>query len=97
MTAFTAGDLATAREEQFRSVQLIDLLAGYGYMAAAKAVMGFLGIDVGPARLPHANLPDERRDGLRAELDRLGFFQWREAQGERRRLSPPSSLKTRRG
>ena len=50
--------LAAARAEQFRSVQLIELLAGFGYMAAAKAVMGLLGVEVGPARLPNGN-----RDG----------------------------------
>jgi N-acetylneuraminate lyase len=74
MTAFAAGDLATARDEQFFSVRLIELLAGYGYMAAAKAVMGFLGVDVGPARLPNANLTAEQRDRLWGDLENLGFF-----------------------
>ena len=76
MAAFERGDLETARREQFRSVQLIELLAGVGYMAAAKAVMGFLGVDVGPARLPHANLTAEQNAKLRTDLERLGFFEW---------------------
>lgn len=74
--AFEKGDLAAARSEQYRSVQLIELLAGFGYMGAAKAVMGFLGVDVGPARLPNANLTEEQRGRLRACLERLGFFDW---------------------
>jgi N-acetylneuraminate lyase len=76
ITAFAKNDLAAAREEQYRAVQLIDLLAGYGYMSAAKATMGFLGIDVGPARLPHSRLTAEQTTGLRSSLERLGFFDW---------------------
>ncbi|QEL17962.1 dihydrodipicolinate synthase family protein [Limnoglobus roseus] len=76
IAAFASGDVATARAEQFRSVQLIDLLAGYGYMGAAKAVMGFLGVEVGPARLPNTNLTIEQTRSLRASLEELGFFHW---------------------
>lgn len=76
ISAFKRGDLLTARSEQFRSVRLIELLAGFGYMGAAKAVMGFLGVDVGSARLPHTNLTAEQKDELRAGLERLGFFDW---------------------
>jgi N-acetylneuraminate lyase len=76
MAAFSRGDLAAASAEQFRSVRLIGLLAGFGSMAAAKAVMGFLGVDVGPARLPHANLSEEQHTRLRSDLERLGFFDW---------------------
>lgn len=76
IAAFSRGDLAAARDEQYRSVELIDLLAGYGYMAAAKATMGFLGVDVGPARLPNGNLLPEQRTRLREALERLGFFDW---------------------
>jgi N-acetylneuraminate lyase len=72
--AFRRGDLATARAEQFRSVQLVALLSGYGFMAAAKAVMGILGVDVGPPRLPHARLDDGPAARLRGELERMGFF-----------------------
>ena len=76
IAAFAQGDLATARSEQYRAVQLIELLAGFGYMAAAKATMGFLGVDVGPARLPHANLTPERQEQLRDKLGNLGYFDW---------------------
>jgi len=76
MAAFSHGDLATARAEQFRSVQLIELLAGFGYLAAAKAVMGLLGVEVGPARLPNRNLSSEQHAQLRTALERLGFFDW---------------------
>jgi N-acetylneuraminate lyase len=76
IAAFERGDLETARAEQYRAVRLIDLLKGFGYMAAAKATMGFLGVDVGPARLPNGNVSSEQRTRLREALDRLGFFEW---------------------
>jgi N-acetylneuraminate lyase len=76
LTAFAKDDLPTARKEQYRSVQLIDLLASYGYMPAAKAAMTFLGVDVGPARLPHPRLTSDQTTRLRASLEQLGFFDW---------------------
>jgi N-acetylneuraminate lyase len=76
VAAFERGDLTTAQQEQFRSVQLIETLARYGYMAAAKATMGFLGVDVGSPRLPNASLSPERQIQLRGDLERLGFFDW---------------------
>jgi len=74
--AFEEDDLSTARWEQFRSVQLIQLLAGYGYMGAAKAVMKMLGVDVGPARLPQGNPSAAQVKELRRQLETLGFFDW---------------------
>ena len=76
LKAFAAGDLATARQEQYRSCQLVQTLAGYGYMGAAKATMKLLGVDVGPARLPNGNLTPEQVKKLRGELKKLGFFEW---------------------
>src|SRR6266540_2896583 len=76
LKAFSAGDFAAAREEQFRGARLVRVLSGFGYMAAAKAVMGLLGVPVGPARLPETNLTAGQHEELRRELERMGFFQW---------------------
>jgi len=76
LKAFAAGDLAAARDQQFRSVQLVAALAPRGFMGAAKAVMKMLGIDVGPARLPNGSLNAEQQAALRADLEKLGFFDW---------------------
>ena len=76
MKAFAASDLATARKEQFRSCQLVQTLASYGYMGAAKATMKILGVDVGPARLPNTNLTAGQTKELRTKLEALGFFNW---------------------
>lgn len=76
LAAFARHDLPAARDEQYRSVQLVHLLLGFGFMPAAKATMGFLGVDVGPARLPHGSLSPEQQNRLREALERLGFFDW---------------------
>ncbi|MBX3111051.1 MAG: dihydrodipicolinate synthase family protein [Fimbriimonadaceae bacterium] len=76
VSAFEAGDMGTARQEQLKSVRLVELLASYGYMAAAKATMGFLGVDVGAPRLPNAGLTADSVARLKSDLDALGFFDW---------------------
>lgn len=73
---FADGDLDSARKEQYREVQLIQLFARYGVLAATKAVMTMLGVDVGRVRLPHVNTTPEQNTRLRGELERLGFFDW---------------------
>lgn len=76
LRAFAAGDMEAARREQFRSVQLVRLLASHGYMGASKAVMAMLGVEVGPARLPHERLSADAAVQLRGDLESLGFFDW---------------------
>ena len=76
IAAFHRGDLATAQREQSRSLRLVQTLALRGYMASAKALMGMLGVDVGPARLPNGNLTPEQTIDLRRELEELGIFEW---------------------
>jgi N-acetylneuraminate lyase len=76
IAAFEVGDFAGARQQQMRSVQLIQLLAAHGFMGAAKSVMGMIGVPVGPARLPNTNPTAAQADGLRAKLEKLGYFDW---------------------
>lgn len=76
LAAFAQGNLAAARTEQLRSVRLIDLLGTFDYLPAAKATMGFLGVDVGPPRLPSQPLTAEQNSKLRERLQEMGFFGW---------------------
>jgi N-acetylneuraminate lyase len=76
MAALAAGDLETVRTEQWRSARMVQILASYGFMGAAKAVMGMLGVPVGPARLPNPTPTPEAVAQLRAELEQVGFFGW---------------------
>lgn len=75
-SAFQRGDLTAAREAQFQSVMLIRTLARFGYLGAAKTLVSWLGIPVGPARLPVSTPSPEAQQALRTALDELGFFSW---------------------
>ncbi len=74
--AFQRNDIATAQMHQGQTVQMIRLIAGYGGVPAFKAVMKFLGFDCGPVRLPLQALSSQKEEELKADLTRLGFFQW---------------------
>lgn len=76
LDAFARGDWSAAAEEQFRSVELQRTLARFGFLAAAKAVMEFLGVDVGPPRLPLRALSEREKAELRRALEELGYFDW---------------------
>lgn len=72
--AFDRGDLEAARGGQMRSIGLIRILARRGYMASAKALMGWRGVAVGAPRLPHLPLSAESLTALRNELVEGGFL-----------------------
>lgn len=76
LAAFARGDLESARIEQFRGTEVIRVLAARGYMGSAKALMGMLGVEVGPARLPNTTLSAEEARVLRGDLEGIGFFDW---------------------
>ncbi len=52
IAAFERGDLETARRAQLQSVRMIRILQEFGFSRASKAMMGLMGIDCGPVRLP---------------------------------------------
>lgn len=52
LRAFAAGDLASARRAQGKSVAMIRSLIDLGGVRAGKAVMAMLGVDCGPVRPP---------------------------------------------
>ncbi|MGE0759216.1 MAG: dihydrodipicolinate synthase family protein [Pirellulaceae bacterium] len=69
--AFRHGDLATVRACQLRSVDLVQKLSSFGFLAALKETMKLFGIDCGPVRSPLRNLSEEQRERLRGELARM--------------------------
>ena len=91
LRAVRSGALQDAAQEQFRIAQLIQLFARYGVLAATKVVMGLLGVEVGPVRLPHANLTAEQRATFRTELEELGFFDWIAPEGAQAGELAPTS------
>lgn len=74
LRSFAAGDLESARARQYQAARLVRILGKYGFMAAAKTVMGMIGVDCGPVRPPLRNLTRDERAGLAAELNRLDLF-----------------------
>ena len=72
LTAAGRGDLAAARDEQARAAELVAVMFRLGYLPAAKELMRMRGLDLGPVRLPLANLTPEQVTTLRQELARLG-------------------------
>ena len=55
---------------------MVDALAATGYMGTSKALMGRLGVPVGPARAPHRNPSPGDVDAVMARLGELGFAEW---------------------
>ncbi len=76
MSAFKNSDHASARELQFRSVEMVEVMKRFPFHAALKAMMQMLGMPGGPCRLPIENLDADAIDDLRQQLDQIGFFQW---------------------
>ena len=74
--AFARGDLDEARRLQSISVAMVDAIASTGFMGTAKALMGRLGVPVGPARSPLGNPAPGEVDALMTRLDTLGFAEW---------------------
>lgn len=76
VAAYRSGELELADTLQKQSVVLIDQLAARGYPSASKLMMRLLGIDCGPTRLPQATMAASAELRLRADLERIGFFDW---------------------
>ncbi|MGA0845679.1 MAG: dihydrodipicolinate synthase family protein [Luteolibacter sp.] len=71
IAAYEAGDIETARGFQNEAIQVIDSLAAIGYLGAAKALMGWQGVPVGPARLPLSNPKASELNALQDQLAEL--------------------------
>lgn len=69
LAAFERGDLAAAREAQGQSVDMIAVMAKYGFIPAMKAVMRSMGIDYGRVRAPLKNITAAQEEQLMDELN----------------------------
>ena len=74
--AFEQGQSTEARSHQARAVEMVRLLLPYGILPAFKTVMGLVGPDCGPCRLPLRRLTAEETSRLAADLKAAGFFEW---------------------
>ncbi len=67
--AWDQGNADLARHWQKRAADLIERLAAVGYLGAAKALMSWRGVPVGPPRLPLATSSDDALAQLRSDLE----------------------------
>ncbi|HEC42978.1 MAG TPA: N-acetylneuraminate lyase [Bacteroides sp.] len=75
--AFDAGDFKTAQNLQARSQAFINVLVRYrGNVVGGKRIMKFLGLDLGPNRIPIQNITHEEETQLKADLEEIGFFEY---------------------
>lgn len=74
--SFASGDLNEARRLQALSIKMIRTLYRYPFHAAMKAVLGMQGLKLGGCRLPQGRLSPSEVQSLRADLQRIGFFDW---------------------
>jgi N-acetylneuraminate lyase len=75
--AFDAGDLEKARQLQYKSLDLIDVICRYrGNIVGGKQIMKLTGLDLGPNRTPFQNLTPEEFDAMKAELEAIDFFSY---------------------
>ncbi len=75
--AFDAGDLKTAQNLQARSQAFINVLVRYrGNVVGGKRIMKFLGLDLGPNRIPIQNITPEEETQMKADLEEIGFFEY---------------------
>lgn len=76
MRAFTNADVVSARKDQGRAQQFIDIMNRYGGLPAGKTIMKFIGVDCGSVRLPLRPLTFKQEKLFRAELEACGFFEY---------------------
>ena len=76
IAAHAKGDADQAEAEQAKVQPVVDILAKRGYMGAAKALMGHLGVPLGSARLPNGNPDAAETKKMVGELEAIGFFNW---------------------
>ena len=74
--AFQRGDIAAAREWQFRAAETVRVIIETAGRGGLKATMTLIGADCGPSRAPTPACPPAQLNLLRQRLKKLGFFNW---------------------
>ena len=77
ISSHTSGDADAVKAQQYQSVKMIRmLLTRYRGLPAFKAIMGLLGQECGPTRLPLQTLKAQEIEQLKEDLTEIGFFNW---------------------
>ncbi len=76
IAAYQRGDLETARRDQLKSIEFIEVLGRHGGLSAGKAAMKLIGLDCGPVRSPLRPLTARDEESLREGFEKIGFFEY---------------------
>ena len=76
IAAHEEGEPANARRWQERAAGMVAVHLRRGGLPALKATMQLIGVDCGPTRLPLRLLAPTAVEGLRRDLEEMGFFDW---------------------
>ena len=71
---YEIGDEIGARAAQEEAVALVNVLLEFGVLRAGKAIMGLMGVDCGPPRLPAIPLDEQERATLQSRISGLDVF-----------------------
>jgi len=74
--AFESSDLETARQLQYHSVAMVEVMQRFPFHGALKQMMEMIGMHGGPCRLPLRALTREEATSLRMQLQAIGYFDW---------------------
>lgn len=76
LRAFNENDFDTARLEQWRLQMLSRISAKYSTGGGCREYMEFIGLPMGPPRLPLTPMTNDQKFAMRNELNEIGFFEW---------------------
>lgn len=71
--SFDQGQFAEARELQLKAIEIIRIIASYGYLSACKFIMSEYGVDNGYVRLPSRQINESEKSELMVRLGKVGF------------------------
>lgn len=69
------GDVLAARDFQIKANRVTKTLQAFDFMAALRAAIGMLGVEVGSPRLPALPFDDSRKAEMREALEAVDFFE----------------------
>ena len=73
---YNANNIEAARQHQSKANLLIRTVYKYPFHPAMKIILGEMGVECGPCRLPQKGLTADQVTDLRRDLDSIKFFHW---------------------
>lgn len=75
--AYASNEMENCRKLQHKSHQFCEILGKYrGNIVGGKRIMKFLGMDLGPNRLPLQTISNQEETDMKKDLEAIGFFEY---------------------